>query len=343
MSQEVGRADYDSAWKEFITVFFREFVQLLLPDLYALIDWTKPPEFLDNELRKLAPYSETGKLLTDRLVKVYLKNGDPRGVLCHFEAQGQYQRLLEERQFTYYARLWLELRMDIASVVILADSNPNWRPSRYVRELAGTRVEFQFRTIKLLDLDEAFLEQAARQGNPAALVMGAFRRAIGAGGDVQARFEARKQLIALMMECGYNVDDRAQLLRLLEWVLMLPEVLEREVEAFIEQYKREQGTPFVSRLEARAIEEGMAQGLAKGLAEGRAEGLAEGRAEGIRASLLRVLSRRFGAETADTAKTLLERISDSERLEQLLDLALTADSAEVVLDALQQQVQQQEA
>ncbi|MCS7208099.1 MAG: hypothetical protein NZ874_00830, partial [Fimbriimonadales bacterium] len=272
--QELPRIDYDAAWKEFITVFFREFVQLMLPDLDVLIDWRRPPEFLDNELRKLARESETGKLLTDRLVKVWLQNGDPRGVLLHFEAQSQYQRTLEERIFTYYARLWLELRMDIASIVILGDNNPRWRPSRYVRELAGTRLDFQFRTIKLLDLDEKRLLREAERGNPAALMLLAFRRAIGAADDVEARFAARKQLVALMMEQGYNVDDRAQLLRLMEWVLMLPDTLEQQIEEFIEQYKREQDTPFVSRLERRAIE----QGFAKGLAEGRAEGFAEGRA-----------------------------------------------------------------
>jgi len=45
-----------------------------------------------------------------------------------------------------------------------------------------------------------------------------------------------------------------------EWVLMLPETLGRQVEEFIEEYKRELETPFVSRLERRAIEKGLAEG-----------------------------------------------------------------------------------
>ncbi len=108
----------------------------------------------------------------------------PRGVPLHFEAQSQYQHALEQRIFTYYARLWLELRMDIASIVILGDPNPRWRPRRCVRELAGTRLDFRFRVIKLLDLDEAFLVREAERGNPAALMLLAFRRAMGAGSDV---------------------------------------------------------------------------------------------------------------------------------------------------------------
>ncbi|MCX7992513.1 MAG: hypothetical protein N2651_02460, partial [Fimbriimonadales bacterium] len=132
------RIDYDSPWKEFITVFFRWLIKLVLPDLYDLVDWSRKPHFLDNELLKLSPQSETGRLYTDRLVKVWLKNGEARGVLVHVEAQNQYTANLPERIYTYHARIWLELRMDIVSIAILGDKNPNWRPNRYLRELPGT-------------------------------------------------------------------------------------------------------------------------------------------------------------------------------------------------------------
>ncbi len=61
---------------------------------------------------------------------------------------------------------------------------------------------------------------------------------------------------------------------------MSPETSEREVEEQVEEYKRERGTPFVSRLERRAIAEGLLKGRAEGEAKGLARGLATGRAEG---------------------------------------------------------------
>ncbi|MDW8105892.1 MAG: hypothetical protein RMK45_00270, partial [Armatimonadota bacterium] len=279
------RVDYDSPWKEFLTVFFEAFIRTVLPELHALVEWERAPEFLDNELRRLSPRSETGRLYTDRLVKVWLKNGDARAILIHIEAQSQPVAEFEQRIFAYYARIWLELRLDIVCIAVLADKSPTWRPSRYVRELPGTRLDFQFHSVKLMDIDEAFLQAQARERNPAALMLLAFRKAISTEADMEARFAARQQLTRLMFEFGYHEDDKAQILRLLEWVMKLPEVLEQRIEELVEEYKRERGTTFISRLERRAIEQGYAEGFAKGhaegFAEGRAEGFAEGRAEGF--------------------------------------------------------------
>lgn len=262
--REQARVDYDSPWKEFITVFFR---------------------------------------------------------------------------FAYYARAWLELRTDIVCIVIYADKNPNWRPDRYVRELPGTRLDFQFHTVKLLEMDERYLTERAKRRNPAALMLLAFRKAMETEGNIDARFEARKQMIALMMEYGYTHNQQAQILRLLEWVLMLPETLERQVDELVEEYKRRRKTPFVSRLERRAIEKGLAEGHEKGLAEGREKGLAEGREKGrvegqveaLRRTIMRALSRRFG-EAAKAAQQLVEAISDAPALETLFDAALDAPTLEAFIE-----------
>ncbi len=326
-SREQSRADYDSPWKEFITVFFRQLIKLILHELYAMIDWKRRPQFVDAELRRLSPQSETGKLYPDRLARVWLKNGEPRGVYIHLEAQSQFAARMEERVFAYYARAWLELRTDIVCIVIYADKNPNWRPDRYVRELPGTRLDFQFHTVKLLEMGERYLTEQAKRRNPAALMLLAFRKAMETEGNIDARFEARKRLIALMMEYGYTHNQQAQILRLLEWVLMLPETLERQVDELVEEYKRRRKTPFVSRLEKRAIEKGLAEGREKGLAEGRAEG----QVETLRKTIIRALSRRFG-DAAKTAQPLVEAISDAPALETLFDAALDVPTLEAFLE-----------
>jgi hypothetical protein len=215
--------DYDSPWKEFITVFFRDLIRLLLPELYAMIDWSKEPQFLDTELRRISPRSETGRLHVDRLVRVWLTNGATYCIHILIEAQSQFVVDLGKRVFTYFARGWLELNTDIVCIVILADKNPNWEPRRYTRDLPGTRLEFEYHTVKLLKMDVAQLEAQAKERNAAALMLLAFRRAMETEQDVDARFDARKQLTRLLWEYGYNEDDKAQILRLMEWVLMLPE------------------------------------------------------------------------------------------------------------------------
>lgn len=318
--QPAERTDYDSPWKEFLTVFFREFILLVLPELYAMIDWTRPPQFLDNELRRLTPRSETGRLYTDRLVKVWLKNG-------------------EARVFTYYARIWLELRLPIVSIVVYADKNPHWRPERYVQELPGTRLDFQFHAVKLLDWDEATLITQAQNRNPAAIMLLAFRKAMETEQDVELRYEARKQLITLTMEYGYNADEQAHLLRLMEWVLMLPEVLEQQVEKLVEEYKRERGTTFVSRLERRAIREGLEQGLERGLKQGLEQGIEQALDE-MRDTLMRMLIRRFG-EKAESVRADIKQIRAFELLKPLFESVIDAPSLEDFRAQVQEVLAQQ--
>lgn len=45
------RIDWDGAWKEAIQQFFPVFLQLLFPQVYALIDWTQEPVFLEWDSR----------------------------------------------------------------------------------------------------------------------------------------------------------------------------------------------------------------------------------------------------------------------------------------------------
>ena len=46
------RADADSPWKEALGRYLRECLALFLPEAHAEIDWSRPPEFLDTELRQ---------------------------------------------------------------------------------------------------------------------------------------------------------------------------------------------------------------------------------------------------------------------------------------------------
>ncbi len=346
------RRDFDSPWKEFLTVFFRWFIQLVLPELYARINWRRRPVFLDTELRRLTPRSETGRLHTDRLVKVWEKGENPQPFLVHLEAQNQYRGDVPEQTYTYNARIWIETRLFVVSIVVLGDNDPNWRPEPYRREMPGTKLHFEYHVVKVLDLNEDQLLQAAYRRNPAALMLLAFRRAMETENDLNARFEARKQLVQLMIDRRYNWEHQAHILRLLEWVMILPEVLEKQLDEFIEEYKRERGTTFVSRFEKRAIRRGLEQGLQEGLEQGLQQGLQQGFQQGLqqgiqqgiqqglqqgleqgiqqglqqgvavfRETLMRILRRRFGDE-AERVRGAVEALNSLETLERLMDAAV---------------------
>jgi hypothetical protein len=168
------------------------------------------------------------------------------------------------------------------------------------------------------------LLQEARQRNPAALMLLAFRRAHETENDMHARLEARWQLIRLMIDRRYNPEHQAHIVRLLEWVMILPEVLEKRLDELIEEYKRERGTTFVSRFEKRAIREGLLQGIEQGIQQGVAA---------MRDAVMRVLRRRFG-EAADQVRPAIDAIDSLEVLKSLVDVALDAPTLQAFAEAL---------
>jgi hypothetical protein len=42
------KTDYDSPWKDFIELYFRDFLKFFFPEIEADIDWDKPFRFLDS-------------------------------------------------------------------------------------------------------------------------------------------------------------------------------------------------------------------------------------------------------------------------------------------------------
>lgn len=126
---------------------------------------------------QIAPESDTEKRVVDKLARVYLSDGTEQWILIHIEIQSAARAEFAGRVYIYNTLAWLKYRRDVVNIAILVDKNPNWRPTRYERGLAGCRTQFEFAACKVLDYDEARL-QAAASKNPAALLMLAFRKAM---------------------------------------------------------------------------------------------------------------------------------------------------------------------
>jgi hypothetical protein len=147
------RTEYDNPWKEIIEDFFPNFLQFFFPTAYAVIDWTKPYEFLDTELQQLEPDAEIGKRLVDKVAKVYLLNGEEAWVLTHIEVQSQYEQEFPQRIYIYNYRLFDRHKKRVISLAVLADEQKNWRPNKYEYSLGGCSVSLEFPIVKLLDYE----------------------------------------------------------------------------------------------------------------------------------------------------------------------------------------------
>src|SRR5260221_5210712 len=107
MAQEGGAdaMDHDRLFKELLTTFFAEFVELFLPELGAYLDRDRL-EFLDKEVFTDVTAGE--KHEADIVVKAAFRSpaGPPEAFfLVHIENQASREPEFGKRMFRYFARL----------------------------------------------------------------------------------------------------------------------------------------------------------------------------------------------------------------------------------------------
>ncbi|MGL4873880.1 MAG: Rpn family recombination-promoting nuclease/putative transposase, partial [Clostridium sp.] len=83
--------DYDSAWKTILEAFEEEIVEFLFPEIYEKINWKIESESLDNELleiqKEIFNKEETKKVISDKIIKVKLKDNESKILFIHVEVQ----------------------------------------------------------------------------------------------------------------------------------------------------------------------------------------------------------------------------------------------------------------
>jgi hypothetical protein len=253
-------SDYDEPWKEMCDTSFQKVLELSCPDLVKDIDWNQPAQFLNTELQTLAPSAKVGRQHVDHLAKVVWKpSGDT--VLIHTEVQSQVERSLGRRLFEYSTSLQKIHRLDVISLVLLADPNPRFRPRRYLWQLGGCRQEFRFRTCKFLDFDQDFLEAST---NPVAKVVLAQRLAQQTAQDPKARLEGKLRWMERILEQGFPETEKRILLRALDWMNPLPSELAIEFQRQVQQHPTHKIMPYYTSFEERAREEALSQGITQG-------------------------------------------------------------------------------
>ena len=164
------KAEFDTPWKKVLDIYFEDFIAYCWPEQHSKIDWEKSYKNLDKELSKISRNAPVTNRIVDKLVEVYLKNGNEAYVLIHIEVQGQRDVDFEKRMFIYRLRLRDLHDKPIASLAVLIDMDQNWRPGVYREELWGSSMEMKFPIIKLIDYKSRIKELEA-SANPFASVI----------------------------------------------------------------------------------------------------------------------------------------------------------------------------
>ena len=139
--------DHDRLFKELISTFFIEFIELFLPTIASDIDRSSI-QFLPEEV--LTDVTAGEKKLIDLLVKVKYKQRYSY-FLIHVEAQSYRQQDFAKRMFKYFARLYEKYDLPIYPVVIFSYDEP-LRPEPKIHSVTFSNLEvlkFEFTAIQL--------------------------------------------------------------------------------------------------------------------------------------------------------------------------------------------------
>ncbi|MFO5437952.1 MAG: transposase [Dolichospermum sp.] len=308
--------DYDSPWKEIIELYFPSFLEFFFPLAYAEIDWNRPYQFLDKELHQLEPDAEIGKRLVDKVAKVWLLNGEEAWVLVHLVVQGQYDSKFTERMYTYNYRLFDRHKKRVISLAVLADEDPNWRPSSYNYQLGGCRVSLEFPIAKLLDYEPSWSSLETSK-NPFAIVVMAHLKSKATKRSPEDRLQWKLSLVRILLESGLSRQDIRQLFRFIDWIMVLPEELAISFKTEIKSYEEARKMRYVTSIERLAKQEGIEEGLQ----EGRQLGVIQSSQD----SVIEVLETRFG-QVPITIINAVNNINDSSVLKTLLKRAISIPS-----------------
>lgn len=283
---DLPRADLDSPWKHILRAYFPQAMQFFFPNTAALIDWEQPYEFLDKELLRITREAETGDRYADQLVKVWLLEGEQVWLLLHVEVQSQRESGFSQRVFLYNIRIFDLYQQVPVSLAILCDDSLTWRPDPYVVNYPDTQLNFNFGIVKLLDWRDR-LEELESSNNPFAIVVLAHLKVIETKRNVQQRKAWKFRLTKMLYERGYERQQILDLYRFIDWLIILPEVLERELWQDLQTYEEEQKMTYVTNAERFGFERGIQAGEQRGEQRGRQE-------EGLN-FVFRLLTRRIGS------------------------------------------------
>ena len=311
--------DYDSPWKEAIEHHFPEFMAFFFADIAELIDWSKGFSFLDQELRSVVRDAATGKRYVDKLVGLHFRNGIEQWIYIHIEVQVSHDHALARRVFTYNYRIFDKFERPVASLVILADDSPTWRPTHYSYEpCPGCKTGIEFRSAKLTDYQPRLDELLAAE-NVFALITAAHGLTRTTRKDDEARYQAKRHLVKILYGKGFDRQKILDLFAMIDWMMWLPQNLSQKLWHDIQTIEEQESMRYVTSIERLEREKVYQQGMTQGLNKGESR------------LLRRQMEKRFGPLPVTVAEKL--EAASVQELDTWGDAVLTATRLEDVFDS----------
>lgn len=304
--------DWDNAWKEVLTHLFKDFLDFFFPEIYRDIDFSRGYVFLDKELGKIIKSGKVGTRIVDKLVKVYLKNGEEKWLLIHIEIQGYKDEKFAERMFIYNYRIYDRYHKEVISLAILTDSDVTYKPDEFRITRWGFECKFKFPMVKLLDYQNEF-DHLTDKTNPFNIIVKSYLKTLDTMGDRQERFSWKKSFLIDLYNSGMIRETIIAVYKFIDWIMELPEELEEKILDEIYQLQEEKKMSVLTTAEKRGLKQGIEQGTRQGIYQTIAD----------------ILEIKFGAEALE----LMEKIRKISDIKILNNIRIELKKAETLVEA----------
>jgi hypothetical protein len=139
------------------------------PEIGKELDLSRGFEFLDKELAEVFPDGEkaANTRVVDKLVKIFLRDGEERWMLLHLEVQGSTDKEFARRMFEYYIRLFSKHGRPVAAIAIFTGRGGKV-PATYEDRCLWMRALYEY---KLLNIEDYPDETLKASSNPFAAVL----------------------------------------------------------------------------------------------------------------------------------------------------------------------------
>jgi Putative transposase, YhgA-like len=268
----------DLLWKGIIEDLTEDFVLFFFASASSLIDFSRGFEFLDTELAQLFPETESQNRHVDKLIKVYLKNGNEAWFLIHVEVQGYKDPLFTVRMFEYFYRIRDRFQKEVISLAIFTDNDLDYCPNKFEHSFFGTDVMYRFPSFKVISQNKEFLEQS---DNPFAIVVLSVLVAIEKGKKSdKGLFEIKWSLVRLLLQKNYPKLKIKKILEFINYYIKFADeenerIFANKIETIIDQNTKSMGISEIILMQAteKGIEKGVNIGIEKGVNIGIEKGV----------------------------------------------------------------------
>ncbi|MBO0588617.1 Rpn family recombination-promoting nuclease/putative transposase [Sporosarcina sp. E16_8] len=314
---EAGDLDQDGLWKKVIGELFEDFLLFFAPTLHAQVDFSKAPDFLQQELFQEIMDEKKGRRMADQLVKVYLVDGEEKWILVHVEVQSDNEKDFAKRMFQYFYRIYDRFDREIVALAIMTSPHQSEFSTQFRYSYFGTKLDYAYTNYKVADYDYKELEQSDKLFSKVVL---ATKYMNETKQDADKRYAFKMKLMREIIKHPiYSRTTIQAVFYFIDYLLRLPQELSEQLAKIIRpilkeeandmvQFNEENPSPTLAAIFAMEREEGERKGIEQGIERGIEQGIEQGIAKVVLEMLKEGASIDFIAKVTHLDKEAIEKI-----------------------------------